>query len=57
MTGTQPRRLTLIQILALIALLGVVLTIVLPRWLDGAGDGSARSEAEQQNPTIPARDD
>jgi type II secretory pathway pseudopilin PulG len=38
--------LTLIQTLALIALVGIILTIVLPRWLERAGGSQPTIEAE-----------
>jgi type II secretory pathway pseudopilin PulG len=47
MTTGRPHKLTLIQILALIALFGLVLTIVLPRWLDGAGNTETSIGAEE----------
>jgi hypothetical protein len=47
MTTGRPHKLTLIQILALIALFGLVLTIVLPRWLDGAGDPQPNISVEE----------
>ena len=47
MTTERPHKFTLIQILALIAVIGIVLTIVLPRWLGSAGNTETSIEAEQ----------
>jgi hypothetical protein len=47
MTAGRAHKLTLIQILALIALAGIVLTIVLPRWLDSAREPPASIEAPE----------
>lgn len=57
MTASEPRKLSLIQVLALIALLGVVLTIALPRLLDPDRSTDANLEADRIIPLAPARSD
>lgn len=47
MTAERRPRITLIQTLVLLALIGTILTVGLPRWLDRGGDSAASLDSRQ----------